>query len=82
MYDTTLKEALKDRFEPVKPNNEFDLRGEETPVYEPYEDDESKPIKEPKADADNTEEFDCYLSACIQLQHNGEVMSGHVVKRK
>jgi len=81
-YDATLKKALKDQFEPVEPNNEFDLRGEETPVYEPYKDDESKPIKEPKADAVNAEEFNRYLSARVQLQCNGEMMSGRVVKRK
>ena len=62
-------EDVKDEFE-----------DSETPIYEAYQDDETKPYIVP--DRDEYQSFDKYIGAEVMLPHQNQVTSGKVRQRK
>ena len=85
-FEASLKERLKDRYNPIEPNPEEDDDEVETPTHEPYQplEPEDKPALPELAEADEVqhEAFDRYIAARVRVPRGDDWAYGTVKRRK
>ena len=79
-FSNTLKQKLGDRIRGIAPEDPNDP--DDTPTFDPYEDDQTKPHTVPEADDMQEPDYDKYIAARVSLPRGEGTMPARVMKRK